>query len=100
MNWKPGDRALIVRNEAGYVPLYCQRYLNETCVLLNRINKPKHLDWAVDCLGKIVWVSEKVLRPIPDDNETTTWEAVEDICGWNPMPVEIPANGDTGAKQS
>lgn len=90
MNWQIGDLA-IAQNCLKAVELNGQEceilgYLTDHSegakyVVVVDGFPSKHPDGA--------WAfKEKHLKPFPDDNETTSWEAVEKITGWQPKIPE------------
>ena len=86
MNWKAGDRALIVNCSWWH-------YCGEVTFLVRK-------RWSA-VAGKLIWeidlpapagsswvgCGDEHLKPIPPDEEQGSWEAIEAICGWTPKEL-------------
>ncbi len=74
MNWKIGDRALLVDNGSVKGAENLQ-VMGETCVII-AVNLDDW-DWDVDVCGEVFYVDATCLRRIPDHYdglEVTTWD--------------------------
>lgn len=72
MNWKVGDRAILVND--GYVRQEENlSVMGEECTLLEPSDDP-FFDWSVDVAGEAWYAKCSCLRPIYDGNEKTSWE--------------------------
>ena len=65
-------------------------------------HNPTGRDWEVDVRspgGDRAFWCESELEPIDDDGETTTWERVEEITGWNPTKEKVHATTETNTRR-
>ena len=80
MNWKVGDRALIIDDATAQSG--CEHWCGQEVVLLKPHLNFGRTDWFV---GEGIVVMEAVLRPLYDGNEKTSWED----CIWQPKELVV-----------
>ena len=77
MNWKVGDKAILV--DDGHIHLPENRaIIGEECTIIRKA-LDEFYDWTVDVSGKGFEVKARCLRPIPDNDskQVTTWDKCE-----------------------
>ena len=87
MNWKPGDRAIIVNVDCH------QHMAGEECTLIEYLGYYRNSStkrfvenaWSVETRAGAFAVASDSLRPIYDGNEPVTWES----CVWQPKVLEV-----------
>ncbi len=90
MKWRVGDVA-IAQN------CLRQTHLNgQECTITGTTNRKDKYIWLVDVNGcpskhetRLWSFSNNHLKPLPDDNQASTWEAVDKCCGWQPKELVI-----------
>jgi len=88
MDWKPGDRAIIVGAT-------CQpKFIGMTCEILSLSDSvfPDSFQVNVNGVrplnGRYFLIYPKHLRRIDDDDDEVSWENIEKLTGWKPKVLE------------
>jgi len=95
MGFKVGDRCIILPIPLGKVDVKFSMNIGKICVLeLGPLYHPSHassphrmLGWDVQVEGGLgCWVAEIYLQKLPPPKEeTSSWEEIQKITGWNPL---------------